>query len=424
MITAVQTIMGEECPTCRGPLTSVGEAVPWCGSCEWNLDEFSDDGPGTWFWRQVCRAEQRAGFRSDRELAGSARPLPIGGRAYALLLALSMLLLLVDVALAAAGVWLIVADPWFWPIVSGLILIGLAVHFRPRLGRLKSMLVHGYLVERKNAPTLHRMIDRLAADLGAPRPDVVVFNFRWNAGVARVGPRQTRVLTLGVPLLLALTPQQVVALVGHELGHLKYEDNRRLLLLQPAATFFGRLAYVFRPAHLVARLQFANLARVFWLLGGGLVYLLPAALHIAIRSAMAAQDRAIELRADQMAAQAAGTAAAVEMLDTLALVPIISGYLQHHVEEGEAAARWRRYMGSVRDRHLDSLPAWRQLSMRTDASVLADHPAAGRRHQWLSSQPPLAPGLLVEEAAGVRLEQEIAPYAEILHREMLHRVIV
>jgi Zn-dependent protease with chaperone function len=234
------------------------------------------------------------------------------------------------------------------------------------------------------------------------------------------------VLILGVPLLLALTPQQLVALVGHELGHLKYEDNRRRLLLQPAATFFGRLARVVKPPHhtAISPFPFVAFALVIWQLGGGLIYLLLAGVHVSIRSAMAAQDRAIELRADLMAAQAAGTAAAAEMLDTLTLVPIISGYLQHHVEPGEAAVRWRRYMGSVRERHADSLPARRQLSMRTDASVLADHPAAGRRHQWLSAQPASAPGLLVEEAAGVRLEQEIAPYAEILHREMLDRVIV
>jgi heat shock protein HtpX len=421
MITAVQTIMGEECPTCRGPLISVDDAVPWCGSCEWNLDAFPDSRYGSWFWRRARRAERRAGFRSDRELAGSAGPLPIGGHAYGLLLALSMLLLLIDVALAGAGVWVIVSDPWFWPIAGGLVLIGLAACFRPRLGRLKPLLVRGYLVERKNAPTLHRMIDRLAADLGAPRPDVVIFDFGFNAGVRRVGPRQTRVLTLGVPLLLALTPQQVVALVGHELGHLKYEDNRRSLLLQPAATFFGRLAHVAWPPSL-AGVPFTFVSQVMWPIG--IAYLPLASAHVAIRSAMAAQDRAIELRADLMAAQAAGTAAAVEMLDTLTLVPIIAGYLQHHVEEGEAATRWRRYMGSVRERHVDSLPARRQLSMRTDASVLADHPAPGRRHQWLSAQPVRTPGLLVEEAAGVRLEQEIAPYAEILHREMLDRVIV
>lgn len=429
MITAVQTIMGVECPTCRGPLTSVGDAVPWCGSCEWNLDAFPDSRADTWFWRRVRRAERRAGFRSDRELARSAEPLPIGGRLYAQLLALSMLLLLGDVALAAVGVVLIVVDPWLWPIVGGVILIGFAVLLRPRLGRLKPLLEHGYVVERKNAPTLHRMIDRLVADLGAPAPDLVVFDFDWNAGVTRVGLRQKRVLVLGVPLMLALTPQQLVALVGHELGHLKHDDNRRRLLLQPAATVFGRLAAIVKPPHRSVLLAgginpIAGYGLLLWQVVGGSAYLLLATAHVAISGVIASQQRAIELRADRMSAQAAGTTAALEALDTMTLLPIVSGYLQHHVEPGEAAERWRRYMGSVRERHLDSLPARRQLSMRTDASVFAHHPAAGRRHQWLAAQPVVGPGLLVEEAAGVRLEQEIAPYAEIMHREMLDRVIV
>jgi heat shock protein HtpX len=220
----------------------------------------------------------------------------------------------------------------------------------------------------------------------------------------------------------------MVALVGHELGHLKHEDNRRRLLLQPATTFFGRLARLVRPPYQVVRAgtrgQFIVLGILIWQYVGGLAHLLLSTVHVAINGTMAAQHRAIELRADQMAVRAAGTTAALETLDTMTLLPILSGYLQHHVEPGEAAARWRRYMGSVRDRYIDSLPARRQLSMRTAASVFADHPAAGRRHQWLSSRPALAPGLLVEEAAGVRLEQEIAPYAEILHREMLDRVIV
>jgi Zn-dependent protease with chaperone function len=70
------------------------------------------------------------------------------------------------------------------------------------------------------------MVDRLAADLDAPRPDLIIVDFSWNARAGRVGWAQTRVLTLGVGLLLALTPQQLVTLVGHELGHLKYGDNR------------------------------------------------------------------------------------------------------------------------------------------------------------------------------------------------------
>jgi Zn-dependent protease with chaperone function len=143
-------------------------------------------------------------------------------------------------------------------------LISLGILLGPRLGRLKPLLEAGYLVERKHAPTLHRLIDRLAADLDAPRPDLVVLDFSWNAGAARIGLRQTRVLVLGVRILLALTPQQVVALVGHELGHLKYEDNRRNLLLQPAGTVFGRLARVVKPPSRSGRLggipQAASLA--------------------------------------------------------------------------------------------------------------------------------------------------------------------
>jgi Zn-dependent protease with chaperone function len=427
MITAVQTIMGEGCPYCRGPLTKVGEAAPWCGTCEWNLDSFPGDRSDSWFWRRVRRADREAGFRSDRQLARSAESLPIGGAGYRLLAALSALVMVVVLALAGCGAWLIVADPWFWPIVGGLVLIAVALLLRPRLGRLRPLLTDAFLVERKHAPTLHRMIDRLATDLGTPRPDLVVFDFDWNAVAHRVGLRQTSVLVLGVPLLLALTPQQTVALVGHELGHLKHEDHRRSLLLQPAGTAFGRLARAVKPPHHAARIAGRNgltaMGIMFWQLLGGTAYLLLWSVHVALNAAIAAQRRPVELRADLMAARAAGTEAALETLDTMTLLPILAGYVQGHVEKGEAAARWRRYMGSVRERHLESLPARRQLTMRTEASVFADHPAPGRRHQWLSGQPALSPALVVEEAAGARLEQEIAPYAEIMHREMLDRAI-
>jgi Zn-dependent protease with chaperone function len=298
---------------------------------------------------------------------------------------------------------------------------------RPRLGRLKPLLKDGYLVERQHAPTLHRMIDRLAADLDAPRPDLVIFDFSWNAATARIGVRQTRVLTMGVPLLLALTPQQIVALVGHELGHLKYEDSRRGLLLQPARTTFGRLARMVKPPH-VALLRGGISPFVVpllaWQMVGGTAFLLLWSAHAAVNAAMSAQDRAIELRADRLAARAAGTTAALEMLDVLVALADLSGYVQRHVVKGQAAASWRRFMRGVHVREAHLWPARRQLSIRTDASLFASHPAPGRRHQWLSAQPELPVGLLVEEAAGAGIEREIAPYAEFLHSEMMERALI
>ncbi len=428
MITAVQTFMGDDCPHCAVPLTKLGDATPWCGACEWNLDHFPDNRAYTWFWRRVSRVDRREGFRSDRELAASTEALPIGGRTYHLLVGVSAMLLLAAVVLVAAGVWLIVGDPWLWPVVLGLVLICLGLALRPRLGRLKPLLKHGYLVERKHAPTLHRMIDRLATDLGAPRPDLVVFDLSWNAATARIGVRQTRVLILGVPLLLALTPQQMVALVGHELGHLKYEDSRRRLLLQPAATTFGRLASLVKPPRYAALLRrrinpFAP-ALLTWKLVGGTVFLFLWTMHAAVNVVISAQDRPIELRADRMAAQAAGTTAALEMFDVMAAISHLSGYVQRHVDKGQAAASWRRFMRGVYEREADLRPARRQLSIRTDASLFAAHPSPGRRYQWLSSQPEVPVGLLVEEAAGASIERELAPYAEFLRSEMVDRALI
>jgi heat shock protein HtpX len=425
MITAVPTIMGDDCPDCRVPLVKLGDAAPWCGTCEWNLDDFPDNRADNWFWRRVWQADRRAGFRSDRELVTSSETPPIGGRVHYWMVAVSALVVLVVLALVASGVALIVTDPWFWPIAGGLVLIAVGVALRPRLGRLKPLLKHGYLVERKNAPILHRMVDRLAADLDAPRPDLIIVDFSWNAGVNRVGWAQTRVLTLGIGLLLALTPQQLVALVGHELGHLKYGDITRSLLLQPAGTFFGRLARFFKPPRgVILKVGSAGLPVLVWKLVSGPFYLLLSSMHLTLNAAIAAQDRSIELRADLMAARAGGITATLEMLDVLAALPNLAGYVQHHVTKGEAAATWRRLMRTVHEREAGLRAPRRQLSIRTQASLFASHPAPGRRYQWLASRPVLPPALVVEEAAGVRLEQEIAPYAEFLHADMLDRVLV
>lgn len=428
MITAVPTIVGEECPNCRVPLMGLADATPWCGACEWNLDHFSDGAADSWFWRRVRRVERRAGFRSDRELVVSAEPLPIGGRVYHAMVGVSAVLTLGALALVGAGVALIVSDPWLWPVLGGLLLMCLGLALRPRLGRLKPLLKEGYLVERQHAPTLHRMIDRLAADLDTPRPDLVIFDFSWNAATARIGLRQTRVLILGVPLLLALAPQQMVALVGHELGHLKYEDSRRGLLLQPARTTFGRLARWVKPPHHAALLRrgINPFAAPFlaWQLVGGTAFLLLWSAHAAVNAAMSAEDRAVELRSDRLAVQAAGTKAVLEMFDVLAALPNLAGYMQRHVDKGKAAASWRRFMRAVHEREADLRPARRQLSIRTDASLFASHPSPGRRHQWVSAQPEVPAGLLVEDAAGASIEREIAPYAEFLHQEMLDRALI
>jgi hypothetical protein len=74
---------------------------------------------------------------------------------------------------------------------------------------------------------------------------------------------------------------------------------------------------------------------------------------------------------------------------------------------------------TVRERDATTAPVWRQLSNRTDASLWASHPAPGRRHQWLTARPRRDATVVLDKAEAERLEHEVVPYAEALHRTML-----
>jgi Zn-dependent protease with chaperone function len=95
---------------------------------------------------------------------------------------------------------------------------------------LRSLVVHispptGIAVTRKEAPALFERIERLRKAIGAPRFHRVVVNEDFNASVAQV-PRlglfgwHRNHLVLGLPLLRSLHPQQLDAVLAHELGHL------------------------------------------------------------------------------------------------------------------------------------------------------------------------------------------------------------
>jgi len=104
------------------------------------------------------------------------------------------------------------------------------------------------------------------------------------------------------------------------------------------------------------------------------------------------------------------------------MVPELSGYVQHYVPKGEAAATWRRMLASVRERQDGVTPLVRQHSMRLGASLLASHPTPGRRHQWLAALPASHPAIVLDPATAAAIEREIAPYAEALHLTMLEYV--
>jgi heat shock protein HtpX len=153
------------------------------------------------------------------------------------------------------------------------------------------------------------------------------------------------------------------------------------------------------------------------LAAGVLSWLLFAA-HLAMHVVASRDSRRAELRADLVFARAAGSTAALQTIDTLAMLPLLTRHVGPNVEAGQAATRWGDAMADALERNRDSAPVLRQLSIRQEASLLASHPAPGRRHQYLSSLPYFDPAVVVTADEAARIDAELAPYAEALRREL------
>lgn len=94
------------------------------------------------------------------------------------------------------------------------------------------------VVEREKAPELHAMIERLAAMAELPKPKVAVIETEVpNAFATGRSPKHSAVaVTTG--LWNRLQPQEVEAVLAHELTHIKNRDVRTMTL----ASFFATLA--------------------------------------------------------------------------------------------------------------------------------------------------------------------------------------
>lgn len=97
--------------------------------------------------------------------------------------------------------------------------------------RVRVPVPDGEPVTRMEAPALFERLDALRARLGGPRLHEVLITEEFNAAIVqrpRLGllgwPRNH--LVIGLPLMQALTPEQLEAVLAHEYGHLVNADGR------------------------------------------------------------------------------------------------------------------------------------------------------------------------------------------------------
>ena len=218
--------------------------MTWCHACGWNVLAPERPAPRT----RVDRLYEKIGKRLGEQLEGALiereklEPHTTVVRTAAFVIAAFVLALFA--AMVALAVLLIAVAYWN-PFVDifAVLLLGTAYLMRPRLGKVPE---EGR-VSRDEAPTLYGLADRVADALGAGRADVIAIDHEFNASWSIVGLRRTRVLTLGLPLLTMLSPEQRVALIAHEFAHGRNGDSGRGLVVGSAVRGLEELYFVLAP---------------------------------------------------------------------------------------------------------------------------------------------------------------------------------
>lgn len=424
MITTRQTGPADSpthCARCSEPTVTARDAAAWCPRCEWNLDRYEPDRRRPEFgWRWVDRRTHALAYRLTRrqfaELSEGRLDPSRTSPARLVLVTSSVLLFAGVLLLAAAGAWLLATYPLLSPApIVAVALIGLAVALRPRFGRVDPLVEE---LSTDRAPELLALVAEVAAAIGVPPPHVVALDHSFNAYATAVGPRRRRVLCLGLPLWAALQPQERVALLGHELGHFGNGDVRRGLLTQPAFTTLGSAADLIRPVDtvggapgLVGMLADAIAKAFQWTLSRLLFSAQLVLLWVGLREIQRA-----EFLADEFAARAAGSAAAVGLLDASVTRGVVEMMVRREARAGLGPAHWRTAAAEARAANAAHLPVLRQLSIRDEVSLFASHPPAGLRSRMAETREWRSPAVVLGDARVDRIDAELAAEYEKARR--------
>ncbi|WP_221347794.1 M48 family metallopeptidase [Streptomyces beigongshangae] len=402
----------QPCPQCGAEIRADGRFTVWCAGCDWNVDPGQPVAEHGKLERRRRRLTRRHGERLLGEVAAgeTLRPRRDAAGIAAHLLALAVHG--VTVALAVGAVWFLVTGWGGAGVVLGVFLAVLAWTLRPRFSELPD---DRPLLGRADAPALFGLIDEVAAVVGTRGVDTVAVSAELNASVTTYGIRGRRLLTLGLPLWEILTPQERIAVLGHELGHYSNGDTRHGLIIGNALRSLSIWRYFVAPTPDPTLVEaFVNL-----------VYLVPRSLLQGLlalldRLTLRATQRA-EYLADSMAARAGSTEAAASVMNRFLVLDSAETMLRREanaqqVGRGRRGTADREPWQGLWERlraHMASIPETeyerqRRVAALRGHSVDATHPPTHLRRTCLLTGPPLSAAVTPDAGTESRISTELA----------------
>ncbi len=96
-------------------------------------------------------------------------------------------------------------------------------------------------VSYEQAPELHRIVGELARRAGIPKPKIYIIPSKQPNAFATGRSPKNSVVAVTEGILELMTPEELMGVLGHEMGHIK---NRDILIQTIAATLAGVIMFV------------------------------------------------------------------------------------------------------------------------------------------------------------------------------------
>ena len=405
----LETVASQSCPSCGTRIPAQREYVTWCHECGWNVTVPQQERSLSFVGRMSSASGRRTGRRLVDELAEreTIRPRLTAARLGAYVVA--VLVAVLTVAFFGLGVvFFLGARTTLFTIPFGVVFCAIAVLMRPRLGKVPS---DGAL-ERQEAPMLYALLDDVAAALETRRVDVVIVDEAWNASWAVLGLRRRRVVTLGLPLLAALGPQERVAVIAHELAHARNGDSQRGLVVGSALRGLAEFYDVVAPDS--GHGAFDVPSWILWLLSRPIYGAWLLQLLLASRDSQRA-----EYLADDLAADVAGTQAAISGQEKLLLGGTVAGVIQKHAQ---ARSRTDLFddmtlaVHQVPDRERERR---RRVARLEEARLDDTHPPTALRIELLERRPHREPRVRLTPELSGAIDDELRSRRAVLQRALV-----
>ena len=400
------------CPNCGTAMPHDGKHVVWCDACDWNVDPSGGE-PTT--SRRARRAVARTVAEAERARRAAAR----GGRSswgdrvlLGVPIALALGVHALTVLVLVSGVFALTQ----WPLVIGIpigvsLLVG-GVGLVPRPKRIRK---EATVLTRETASELFALLDEVSAAEHAARIHCVVLSTQFNASTTTVGVRRRTIVIVGVPLWLALQPQERLAVLAHEVAHQVNGDIRRTSIVGTSLASLETWVVALEPRF--SRGAVAALIALFLrALRGVAQGVLAVQLRLTYRS-----HRAAEYAADLLAARIASTDAAVSALDRMVAEPSCMRALARasRTADGSLWASLVAWREALPEREHERL---RRVARMTTPHVDETHPPIMDRIDLLRSLPRDEAAIVLDDARGARIDLEILDAAVELEGELRTRL--